>query len=100
MTKNYTNAIEKASTFLKEKGMDKPEVGLILGSGLGELANEAENAVIVPYEEIPEFPVSTVEGHAGQLVYGDLGGKKFWQCKDVSITTKGILCKKLHSLLE
>ncbi|GEK90962.1 purine-nucleoside phosphorylase [Alkalibacterium kapii] len=76
MADKYTQAIEKASTFLESKGMEKPEVGLILGSGLGELANEAENAVVVPYEDIPEFPVSTVEGHAGQLVYGDLGGKK------------------------
>lgn len=76
MTDNYTQAIEKATAFLKEKGIEKPEIGLILGSGLGELANEAENAIAVPYEDIPEFPVSTVEGHAGQLVYGDLGGKK------------------------
>lgn len=76
MTEKYTEAIEKASSFLKSKGVEKPEIGLILGSGLGELANEADNAVVVPYEDIPEFPVSTVEGHAGQLVYGDLGGKK------------------------
>lgn len=76
MTDIYTQAIEKATRFLKEKGIEKPEIGLILGSGLGELANEAENAIAVPYEDIPEFPVSTVEGHAGQLVYGDLGGKK------------------------
>src|SRR5690554_4868091 len=56
--------------------MEQPEIGLILGSGLGELANEATDAVAIPYEDIPEFPVSTVEGHAGQLVYGILGGKK------------------------
>ncbi|WP_423189536.1 purine-nucleoside phosphorylase [Alkalibacterium sp. f15] len=76
MTDNYTLAIEKATAYLREKGIEMPEIGLILGSGLGELANEADNAIAVPYEDIPGFPVSTVEGHAGQLVYGDLGGKK------------------------
>jgi purine-nucleoside phosphorylase len=55
--------------------MVTPEVGLILGSGLGVLAEEIENPIKVPYEEIPNFPVSTVEGHAGQLVIGTLGGK-------------------------
>lgn len=53
----------------------QPEIGLILGSGLGDLAKEIEDAVVVPYGEIPHFPVSTVEGHAGQLVVGQLAGK-------------------------
>ncbi|MGY0209244.1 purine-nucleoside phosphorylase [Bacillus subtilis] len=53
-----------------------PEIGLILGSGLGVLADEIENPVAIPYEDIPHFPVSTVEGHAGQLVFGDLEGKR------------------------
>ncbi|SMP29551.1 purine-nucleoside phosphorylase [Laceyella tengchongensis] len=53
----------------------KPVIGLILGSGLGDLANEIEDAVVVPYKEIPHFPESTVEGHAGQLVIGTLAGK-------------------------
>ena len=48
---------------------------MILGSGLGELAEEIENPVVIPYNEIPHFPVSTVVGHAGQLVYGKLSGK-------------------------
>ncbi|WP_062235236.1 purine-nucleoside phosphorylase [Fictibacillus sp. FJAT-27399] len=52
-----------------------PEIGLILGSGLGELADEIENAVQIDYSEIPHFPVSTVEGHAGKLVIGTLNGK-------------------------
>lgn len=73
---HYLEAIEKAADFLKNAGVELPEVGLILGSGLGELANEAEDAIAIPYEDIPEFPVSTVEGHAGQLVCGILGGKK------------------------
>lgn len=68
--------IEKAASFIKEKFHATPEIGLILGSGLGVLADEIENAVKIPYSEIPEFPVSTVEGHAGQLVLGELSGKK------------------------
>ena len=53
----------------------KPKIGLILGSGLGVLADEIKNAVKIPYGEIPGFPESTVEGHAGQLVIGELEGK-------------------------
>jgi len=51
-----------------------PRVGLILGSGLGDLADDVESPVVVPYSEIPHFPVSTVVGHAAQLVVGTLGG--------------------------
>lgn len=54
----------------------EPKIGLILGSGLGDLANEIENKIIVPYEKIPHFPQSTVAGHLGQLVVGDLMGQK------------------------
>lgn len=75
MDKEYIDSIEKASGYLKSKGINTPTVGLILGSGLGELAEEAANQIAIPYEDIPGFPVSTVEGHAGQLVYGELGGK-------------------------
>lgn len=68
--------IEAASEFIKSKIDGTPDIGLILGSGLGVLADEIENPIIIPYHDIPEFPVSTVEGHAGQLVIGDLSGKK------------------------
>jgi purine-nucleoside phosphorylase len=54
----------------------EPEIALILGSGLGGLAEEVEAAAVIPYEEIPGYPVSTVVGHAGQLVLGTLAGKK------------------------
>ncbi|MFS0863473.1 purine-nucleoside phosphorylase [Fredinandcohnia sp. 179-A 10B2 NHS] len=68
--------IEKSAQFLKGKCNGKvPEIGLILGSGLGVLADEIEDPIKVPYDQIPEFPVSTVEGHAGQLVFGNLQGK-------------------------
>jgi len=53
----------------------RPDIGLILGSGLGELADDIQDAVRIPYESIPHFPVSTVEGHAGRLVIGRLQGK-------------------------
>ncbi len=62
--------------FLKKVLPVQPEIGLILGSGLGVLAEEIENPVKIPYDEIPGFPVSTVEGHAGQLVVGTLQGKQ------------------------
>ena len=68
--------IKKAALFIKSNIIDEPEIGLILGSGLGVLAEEIEQPIILPYNEIPEFPVSTVEGHAGQLVVGELCGKK------------------------
>ncbi|WP_042346222.1 purine-nucleoside phosphorylase [Bacillus massiliigorillae] len=66
---------KKSAEYIKEKAKVTPEIGLILGSGLGVLADEIENAVAIPYNEIPNFPVSTVEGHAGQLVIGQLAGK-------------------------
>lgn len=66
--------IENATKFLREKYSTTPKIGLILGSGLGILADEIEQAVKIPYNQIPDFPVSTVEGHAGQLVFGLLNG--------------------------
>lgn len=68
-------AIQQASTFLKKNyGNNIPEIGLILGSGLGVLADEIEDPIKIPYQDIPNFPVSTVAGHAGQLVFGKLEG--------------------------
>lgn len=66
--------IENAAKYLHEQYEAVPKIGLILGSGLGVLADEIENAVKIPYDKIPDFPVSTVEGHAGQLVFGTLNG--------------------------
>lgn len=54
----------------------KPEIGMVLGSGLGDLADEVENPVILPYQSLPNWPVSTVSGHKGRLVLGTLYGKK------------------------
>ncbi len=69
------NKIKKAGDFLKGRINGKPEIGLIFGSGLGVLADEIEESICIPYDEIPDFPVSTVKGHAGRLVIGRLEGK-------------------------
>jgi purine-nucleoside phosphorylase len=69
----YEQALE-ASEFIKSKYAKPIEAALILGSGLGAFADDIENAVKIPYEEIPHFSRSTVEGHAGQLVLGEING--------------------------
>lgn len=69
-------ALKKASDYINGKLDFEPEIGMVLGSGLGVLGDEVENPTIIKYEEIPGFPKSTVEGHAGQLVAGTLEGKK------------------------
>lgn len=71
---NYMEKIQETVKFIKSKTEIIPNIGLILGSGLGSLADRIENPVIIKYEEIPNFPISTVEGHAGQLVIGELAG--------------------------
>ncbi|SCY98999.1 purine-nucleoside phosphorylase [Alkaliphilus peptidifermentans] len=68
--------INQASEYLSSNLRGRPTVGLILGSGLGVLANDIEEPQVIPYSEIPYFPVSTVEGHAGELVFGNLNGKQ------------------------
>ncbi len=67
---------EQTLAYLKNAGIKDPEVGLVLGSGLGDMVDEIEDAIRIPYEEIPDFPVSTVAGHAGALVYGNLKDHK------------------------
>ncbi|SDC38052.1 purine-nucleoside phosphorylase [Paenibacillus sp. UNCCL117] len=67
--------IKEAAGFIRERYPVKPEIALILGSGLGILADLVEDAVTIPYEEIPNFPVSTVEGHAGELLLGTVAGR-------------------------
>lgn len=67
--------IKETANFLKEKTNFNPSVGIILGTGLGGLVNEIETVHAIPYEEIPNFPVSTVQGHSGKLIFGKLGGK-------------------------
>lgn len=73
---NKVSHVEEAARALKEKLPFVPEVGLILGSGLGVMADTLDNPVVIKYEDIPHFPVSTVAGHAGELVAGEIEGKK------------------------
>ncbi|MDX1524410.1 MAG: purine-nucleoside phosphorylase, partial [Anaerolineae bacterium] len=65
-----------ARDYIQGQTQVKPQVAVILGSGLGALANEVQVDAAFPYSQIPGFPVSTVAGHAGQLVLGTLAGKK------------------------
>src|SRR5882724_4142273 len=67
--------IQEAKKLLQSRWNGQPKVGIILGTGLGGLAEEIQDAVKIPYQDIPHFPVSTVESHAGRLVCGNLGGK-------------------------
>jgi len=66
--------VAEAAKAVRARAELRPRVALILGSGLGELADEIQSPVVVPYTQIPNFPVSTVTGHAGQLVLGELQG--------------------------
>ncbi len=68
--------IRQTSIYLKSKIVEIPNTAIIIGTGLGELVHEIDNKQIIPYTEIPNFPVSTVEGHSGNLIVGTLGGKK------------------------
>jgi len=67
--------IEETTDYLKEKGFDTPEIGIILGTGLGQLLNEIDIIKEVSYNHIPNFPTATVEFHKGKLIYGKLEGK-------------------------
>jgi purine-nucleoside phosphorylase len=72
----YGTQVQEAAEYIESKfGSYTPSIGLILGSGLGDLGDQIEDAVYLPYEEIPHFPRSTVEGHAGRFVIGKLEGK-------------------------
>ena len=68
--------IIETTEFLKARGFINPDAGIILGTGLGELTAKIANRIEIDYKDIPNFPVSTVEGHAGKLIFGDFGGRK------------------------
>ena len=72
---SLTKRIDQAVAYIQSKMDCSPEIGLVLGSGLGDYADRMENAIRIPYGQIPDFPVSTVEGHAGQFVLGKHLGK-------------------------
>jgi len=68
--------IKKTTDYLRDKGFENPEIGIILGTGLGQLINDIEIITEVSYNHIPNFPTATVEFHKGKLIYGVLAGKK------------------------
>ncbi len=81
-----------------------PKIGIVLGSGLGKLADEIKNPIVIPYRDVPEFPVSTAIGHKGNFIYGDLGGKKiiamqgrlhFYEGYPMELVTLGVRVMKL-----
>ena len=70
------NKVQETVQFLQNKGIKNPDFGIILGTGLGNLVENIIVEVRIPYNEIPNFPVSTVEGHTGELIFGKIGSKK------------------------
>ncbi len=72
----YLETIHAAAEYMKSKLTALPEVGLVLGSGWGDFADEVKNPVRIPYGEVPGFPKTGVAGHAGEWVIGEIGGKQ------------------------
>ena len=73
---NLRNKINEAVEYIRTRVESRPNIGIILGTGLGNLVNEIDVAVEIPYEEIPHFPLSTVESHTGKLIFGKIGEKE------------------------
>ena len=71
-----TKYIEETVSFLKHRGFEAPEIGIILGTGLGKIIEKIAIEAEVSYNHIPNFPTATVEFHRGKLIYGTLEGKK------------------------
>ena len=76
MAKKALKQLKEAVRFLKKEYKHHPEVGIVLGSGLGNFTEDIEVEKEIDYNDIPNFPVSTVEGHKGKLIFGNLSGKK------------------------
>lgn len=72
---NYIETVEYLKKRIAESGQQMPETVIVLGSGLGKLADSIENPLVLPYSEIPHFKASTAVGHKGNLIVGRLGGK-------------------------
>ena len=72
----YLDKINQSTQFIEGVIRDKPEIGIILGTGLGELVQEIDIDDTIFYKDIPHFPISTVESHEGKLIFGKLGGKR------------------------
>ena len=68
--------LQETTSFIKSRYSHTPRIGIVLGSGLGNFSQEIKVEEEIAYNEIPHFPVSTVEGHHGKLIFGELSGKK------------------------
>ena len=68
--------IKETAEYIKAHVSNIPKTAIILGTGLGELVNHITDKQEIPYQEIPNFPISTVEGHSGKLIFGQLGNKR------------------------
>ena len=75
MSTNLSQAVSEAAEYLRARLPARPDLALVLGSGLGGLADRIEDPVYIPYGQIPRFPVSTAPGHAGRFVFGRLSGR-------------------------
>ena len=75
MEKTMIDKIKETAEFIRHQSEEMPKIAVILGTGLGDLVNHIEIKKEIPYAEIPNFPVSTVAGHSGKLIFGNLGGK-------------------------
>ena len=73
---NMLEQINQTAEYIRSKVTDIPNTAIILGTGLGSLVDYMDDKLFIPYKEIPNFPVSTVEGHSGNLIFGTLGGVK------------------------
>ena len=73
---NLSKEIKEAYEYIKSKSKYSPKIGLVLGTGLGDLANEIEEAEYYRYMDIPNFPVPTIAGHEGTLIIGKLHGRE------------------------
>ncbi len=78
MADNLLQQLQETVAYIRQSIKAESNVGIILGSGLGNLANTIVAEKEIPYKDIPHFPVSTVEGHKGRLIFGELGGRKVW----------------------
>ena len=72
---NILSEIKEAGEYIKKKIGKTPQIAVVLGSGLGALVNEIEEPLVLDYGDIPGFPVTTVEGHDGKLIFGKIGDK-------------------------
>ena len=75
--KKMLNQLQETNAFIRAKvGQFTPEVGIVLGTGLGDFADNIEVEYAIEYKDIPNFPVSTVEGHKGRMIFGEIEGRR------------------------